>query len=307
MSNGENSWFAGAIHNQQMETSKGLVEFADVGRGPAILYFHGTGAGNDAAVIMERLLLEDGFRLIVPNRPGYFGTSLACGRSPNDCADLAAELLEQLNIERAVVIGTSGGGLPACSFAAQHPGRATALILQCALCHPFTSSRWMPRQLRWLYPLFRYHRLCLPILRIGFRWEMHKLRRDPNGVVSYMSGERQAELYDDEATNALVPLLVESELRCARLPAGIENDWANAVDEDWLRPDSVRCPTLILHDRADPLVPFAHVEWAMNCIRDAEFCDLHAGGHLIWVGKHGSKMRDVRAAFIRRQIDGAGQ
>ena len=119
-----------------------------------------------------------------------------------------------------------------------------------------------------------------------------------------MSGQRHAEICDDEATRRLVPLLVDSELRCAQHPAGIENDWANMAGERWLTPDSVRCPTLILHDRADPLVPFAHVEWAMHCIPRAEFCDLHAGGHLIWVGKDGGRMRKERAAFVRRHFNG---
>ena len=75
MSDGGDFWSTGEISNQQLETSKGLVEYADVGQGRPILYFHGTGAGNDAAVIMERSLLDDGFRLIVPNRPGYYGTA----------------------------------------------------------------------------------------------------------------------------------------------------------------------------------------------------------------------------------------
>ena len=111
MSDGNKFWSTGEISLKQVETSRGLLEYADVGQGLPILYFHGTGAGNDAAIIIERSLLDDGFRLIVPNRPGYCGTPLSCGRSPSDCADLAAELLDQLDIERVVVIGTSGGGL----------------------------------------------------------------------------------------------------------------------------------------------------------------------------------------------------
>ncbi len=304
VSNGNKFWSTGEISLKQVETLQGLFEYADVGQGLPILYFHGTGAGNDAAIIMERSLLDDGFRLIVPNRPGYYGTPLSCGRSPSDCADLAAELLDQLDIERVVVIGTSGGGLSAPSFAARHPTKTVALVLQCALSHRFASSRWMPPHLRRLYPLFRHPRVFLPILRLGYRMEMRKLQRNPNGIVSYMSGQRYSEICDDEATRELVPLLVDSELRCAQHPAGIENDWANMAGKPWLTPDSVRCPTLILHDRTDPLIPFAHVEWAMHCIPGAEFCDLHAGGHLIWVGKDGGRMRKERAAFVRRHFEG---
>lgn len=296
-------WTTRNINWQQVETSRGPVEYADVGEGLPILYFHGIGAGGDAAVIMERSLLDDGFRLIVPNRPGYYGTPITSGRSLNDCADLAAELLDYLGIKRAVVVGTSGGGMSAPRFAERHPAKAAALVLQCAVAHPLISNRWMPRHLRWLSPIFRHPRAFRTVLRFGFRREMRKLQRDPNQMFRQMCGQRLAEICDDPATCALIPLLVDSELRCSKLPSGIENDWINIAGAPWLTPGSVRCPTLILHDRADPMVPSGHLDWARDCIPDAEICDLHAGGHLIWVGSDGQRMRSVRAAFIRRHFE----
>ena len=70
----------------------------------------------------------------------------------------------------------------------------------------------------------------------------------------------------------------------------------------WLTPESVACPTLVLHDRADAVVPITHAEWALHCIASAEFCELQAAGHLIWVGRDQDKMRSQRADFIRRHI-----
>ena len=112
-------WFTGEIAQKVAHTSKGPVEYCDVGEGIPVLYFHGNGAGNDVAVMLEKSLQDDGCRLIVPNRPGYYNTPLTSGRSADDCADLAAELLNHLTVERAIVIGTSGGGLGACRFAAR--------------------------------------------------------------------------------------------------------------------------------------------------------------------------------------------
>ena len=293
------------VRSRIVQTSKGPVDVVESGDGWPILYFHGTGAGNEIVPTWEHALINEGFRLIVPNRPGYYGTPLSCGRTPDDCADVAAELLDRFGIDRVAVIGLSGGGLAASSFAARHPARTASLVLQCALCHPFTSPRWMPGHLRWLYPLFRYHRAFLPVLRFGFRRDMRKLRRNPERILSGLSGKRYPEIRDHPAARALVPLLSEGVLRCAWQPAGIENDWANDVGELWLKPNSVRCPTLILHDRADPLIPFHHVEWALHCIPHAEHCDLHAGGHLLCVGKDGGRMREQRAAFLRRHFDSA--
>jgi pimeloyl-ACP methyl ester carboxylesterase len=290
------------IEQRQVPTSKGPVEYADVGRGIPILYFHGNDAGNDAAVMMEKSLLDDGFRLIVPNRPGYYGTPLACGRSPDDCADLAAELLDRLHVERVVVVGTSAGGPAASRFAARHPQRTVALVLQCALSHPFDSGRWMPRGVGWLLPVFRHLWIFLPLLRFGHRRQIRKLARGEL-VAECMSKDRFAEIRGSQSLQSLGSLLASSMLRCSQRPDGIENDWASWTGEPWLTPESVNCPTLILHDRADSVVPIAHAEWAMHCIPSAQFCELHAGGHLIWVGRDHEKMRSQRAAFIRRHWD----
>jgi hypothetical protein len=95
---------------ETIDTACGPVEYTDVGTGEVILYFHGTGLTGDAMVPIELPLVESGFRLIVPNRPGYGSTPLSKHRSASDCADVAAALLDALNIDIANVMGSSGGG-----------------------------------------------------------------------------------------------------------------------------------------------------------------------------------------------------
>jgi pimeloyl-ACP methyl ester carboxylesterase len=191
MTNGDELWSAPEIEQQRLETAKGPLEYVDAGQGIPILYFHGNGVGNDAVVMMEKSLLDDGFRLIVPNRPGYYGTSLQCGRTPSDCADLGAALLDRLGIERAAVIGTSGGGPAACRFAARHGKRTSGLILQCALSHPFDSGQWMPVGAGSLLFVFRHLKFFMPLLRFGYRKQNRKLDRD-DFVAKCMSKERFA-------------------------------------------------------------------------------------------------------------------
>jgi pimeloyl-ACP methyl ester carboxylesterase len=252
--------------------------------------------------MIEKPLLDDGFRLIALNRPGYYGTPLSCGRSPDDSADLGAELLRELGIERAVIIGTSGGGPSACRLAARHPQTTAALVLQCALAHPFDSRQWMPPNLGLLLPLFRHIRFFMPVLRFGHRQQIRKLARK-TFVSQCMSKERFAELRDSPELHSLGRLLADSMIRCyGQQPAGTENDWVAWTGDPWLTPLSVECPTLILHDRADAVVPFAHAEWAMRCISAGELCEVDTGGHLIWVGKDRERLRRVRTKFIKRHF-----
>jgi pimeloyl-ACP methyl ester carboxylesterase len=292
-------WFNEGPQQRRMQTSKGPVEYVDVGQGIPVLYFHGNGVGNDAILVLEKSLVEDGCRLIVPNRPGYYGTPLESGTSIEDCADLAAELLEQLGIERAVVIGTSAGGPPASCFAGRHPQKTIALILQCALSYPLDTRRWVPGGNALALLILRNLWLFRPLLRFANR----RQARDPNFVSRCMSKKRFAELRTSPPLRSLRSLLMGLLVRCAERPEGTETDWANSTGKPWLAPGSVECPTLILHDRADAVAPFAHAEWAKRCVPLAQLCELQLGGHLIWVGRDREKMCGERAAFIRRHAD----
>ena len=148
----------------------------------------------------------------------------------------------------------------------------------------------------------RNSRWGLPVVRLGVRRELRRYLRDTNQIARVMSGQRYDEIRNDSVISELAAVFVQTLLRCAQQRLGMENDWANMMGEAWLEPGCVRIPTLILHDRADPLVPFAHAEWARQAIPTAELCDLRLGGHIIWLGAEASRLRQERAAFLRKHI-----
>ena len=102
----------------------------DEGHGPAIVCLHaiGHGAGDFAAL---RARLAPRWRVIAPDWPGQ-------GRSDSDrvppsavrYADLLAGLLDACAVERAVLLGNSIGGAAAIRYAAAHPERVAALVLE---------------------------------------------------------------------------------------------------------------------------------------------------------------------------------
>jgi pimeloyl-ACP methyl ester carboxylesterase len=286
---------------QRLDARHGAVEFLDVGTGLPILYFHGTGAAADAALLLEKTLLQSGCRLVIPNRPGYYGTTVGVVGCTKYCADLAADVLDHLAIERVAAIGTSGGGMPAAAFASRHPERTAALILQCGQSHQWDRGRWLPHGLGRALFLFRN-----PLFRPLLRWQNAQYAKkgfqNPISLLRRMSGSRFRELCDHVDVVQQISELSNMTLRCAAEPAGIQNDWAIMVGRNGVAKDTIECPTLIIHDQADPLVPFAHAERSQSCIPRARLLDIHAGGHLIWFGKESAMAHDQRMTFLRESL-----
>jgi pimeloyl-ACP methyl ester carboxylesterase len=102
------------------------------GNGEPIILLHGNGATSadmDVSGLVSRLSIEH--RVIAVDRPGYGYSERPRGRSwtPEAQADLIAASLDQLEIERCVVLGHSWGALVAAAMALRHPERVSKLVL----------------------------------------------------------------------------------------------------------------------------------------------------------------------------------
>lgn len=280
-------------------TSKGPLEYSEAGSGPPILYFHGTGAPGNLVFDFERPLLEAGFRLIVPNRPGYGKTPLSGNRSAAACADLAAELLSALSIDRACVMGCSGGGPFATAFAVRHAAKTACLALACAQVHRLDQRRWLGSASRWTFPF-----LANPSIRRWlfwmYRWQL--CTASPASFLKFESGPRYPDVQVDPRANELAGLALTSIRNCLVQGEGFDNDFAVYLGEDVLEPGAFLGPTLLVHDPLDPVAPIDHVQWVANCIPHAEQCLVSAGGHFVWVGKESAEMNRRRVLFCRNQF-----
>jgi pimeloyl-ACP methyl ester carboxylesterase len=96
------------------------------------LYWDGLGGCGLHANELGPLLVDRlGLRVLAPDPPGH-GASPALPPEafrPSALADLAAALLDELGVDRAVFVGFSWGGRVGCSFAGRFPGRTAALVL----------------------------------------------------------------------------------------------------------------------------------------------------------------------------------
>ena len=101
--------------SQIVDTALGRVEYGVRGDGPVVLHFHGGNVGHGGWFFLEHLVTA-GYRVLTPDRPGYLGTPIENGGTPERQADLAAALLDTLGIDRVAVVGLSAGGPGAIQF-----------------------------------------------------------------------------------------------------------------------------------------------------------------------------------------------
>jgi 2-hydroxy-6-oxonona-2,4-dienedioate hydrolase len=114
--------------SQVIQSRFGPVEYAIHGEGPPVLMLHGTGGGFDQGLAFAQPLVGLGWKVVAPSRFGYLRSAYPEDPSLEHQADAIVDLLDELGIARAPVIGGSAGALSALQFAIRHPSRCSAVV-----------------------------------------------------------------------------------------------------------------------------------------------------------------------------------
>lgn len=291
-------------HQTQMaETARGPVEYCVAGEGEVILYFHGTGGTCDGMMPFEDELARDGFRLVMPNRPGYGNTPLASNTSVTDCSDVAAALLDTLSIERVGVMGSSGGGTFALSFALTHPDRCNSLTLLCPQIHRWSSKEWMPHSGRWSLPFLKVSMLR-KLLMAGYRFQFSKITAAQ--FLKLEAGARYESVKNDQRALEVAAGSIELMTRGVMFP-GFENDMRIFVSEDvFAEGDTLQPPSMVIHDAVDPMAPVAQIDWFCSLVPSCQRVNVETAGHLVWAGRDAELVHESRLQFLRDSIAKAG-
>lgn len=255
------------------------MEVIRAGDGPPVLFVHGTPGGSDASLAMGRFLLDAGFELIAPSRPGYLGTPLAGRESFDAQADLHAALLVALGHDRAGLVAWSGGGPSGFRLAVRHPQLVTALAAFATVSGPYTSPNegiedrlvMETRPGNWLLRKLVEHAPKTTVsstLRAEGDLSRSELKEQ---VTAAMADERQAEVVLESAR-------VVGDY--SRRREGIKNDRARFTEITSLELERIRAPSLIVVGDADVDVPPAHSEFAARVIPRAELLRMERGTHL---------------------------
>ncbi|HXZ12062.1 MAG TPA: alpha/beta hydrolase [Candidatus Sulfotelmatobacter sp.] len=258
---------------QIIATPKGPIECAVSGEGPVILISHGALGGYDQglAAISSGFFGERPCRFIAVSRPGYLRTPPEIGKTPEEQADAFAALLDALKIQKAIIVGISGGGPPSLQFALRHPGRCAALFLVSAV------TERIPQPKLGILGLFLRvvtHTDFVAWITLGLA------RRYPRLFFRSILSSGELGRIRDPGVAAAGLRLMDSTMPFSARRAGLMID-ANFITELRAYPlVSIRVPTLLVHGTNDKIVPFVSSEHTAAAIPGARLIPIKRGSHL---------------------------
>jgi pimeloyl-ACP methyl ester carboxylesterase len=241
-----------------------------MGRGPDVLLLHGLG-GTRASLFETAAALSRRYRVHAPDLPG-FGSSCKPalgGYNARWFADIMLGLLDQLDVDRAHVVGNSMGGRVAIELGLTDPGRIRSLALLCP------AVAWLKRG---LHPIVRLMRPELGLLP-------HALRR------SVVASHFWSLLCDRDAVDPAVGDLVVDEFQRIYHTAGARYALLASARNIYLeapfgrngfyrRLAELQPPALFIWGSDDWLVPAAFSRHVRTWLPQAEQATLDRCGHV---------------------------
>ncbi len=250
-----------------LTTSQGQLEYAVKGERTPVLVLHGAGGGYDQGLWSARIAFGTGYRVISVSRFGYLRTPIPEAPSIKGQAAMYKELLDHLNIEKAIILGTSAGGPSAMQFANDYPGRTSALVLLSAV-----SEATVPGD----KPAF-YIGIINTIQKSDYAyWVVAKFMQ--SSILSLMGVPGDVYAQFSEAQKELAQEMLDTMHPMSQRYAGTLND-GQMIQRDPIATQSISAPTLILHAKDDALVSFHHAEHAHEVIKDSQLTAFATGGH----------------------------
>jgi 3-oxoadipate enol-lactonase len=226
---------------------------------PAVLLLHGLGANGSSWTLQFDALMEAGFRPIAPDVPGF-------GKSPYDgkgwsisrVSNAMADLLIELEVGPAHVVGISMGGIIAQQLILDNPNMVRKLVL----ANTFSILR--PKQLSgWFYFLQRF--LLVHLLGLPTQAKFVAKRIFP--------GQDQQELRD-----LLVQQISQTDPRAYRATMrslGLFNSSK--------RLSEITAPTLVITSDHDTTVPMDNQKFLVEHIQSAHQVVISNAGHAVTI------------------------
>lgn len=116
---------------------------------PPVVFIHGASGNLKDMMLSLRSSLEGRAQLLFLDRPGHGWSERGSdNEDPDGQARTIAALMDEVGIDRAIIVGHSFGGASAVAFALGHPEKVAGLVLVSAATHP-----WPGGKTSWYYPI----------------------------------------------------------------------------------------------------------------------------------------------------------
>ena len=289
---------------QVIETSRGPVEYAVHGQGPVLLSVHGSFGGHDQGLALAECFRKNGFTVVAVSRPGYLGTPLGRGTTPEAQADVLAALVEALDLGPVAVAGASAGGPPSYALALRHPELVTALVEIDSVSMRYARGEEMSRVEKVFF-----------LSKPGLWFADWCMRRFPRSTIrgflksaSTLTGnaleERAGHVVSDPDRLAFIQLMTGTMSHdWGRRKQGVLNDLAFLAGLDPMPVAGVRCPALVVHGDADGDVPFEHGRYAAQTMPDAELLTVPGGSHFgFWMSDAAQEVQARAVAWLKETL-----
>jgi pimeloyl-ACP methyl ester carboxylesterase len=280
------------MKSQIAQTAHGSIEYTLLGNGPVVLVCHGT-SSNCFSTEMAGPLVEAGFSVLTPSRPGYGRTPLNGCRTAAEAAQAMVALLDSLLIPACAVVAISGGGPTGVALAGGFPLRVARFVLAEAVTRPEDrpNEPSYKDQAAFYGPM---HFLTWGLLGLMSRLSPRGMARQTLAIFSTHDPEDGMRKLSAEDVQEICRFYQGHSSR-----KGALNDGTHTVGVDLLK--SIRQPTLVIHSREDKSVPFSHAEWSLKHISQAEMCQAGCTGHFFWIGPDYPLIMQKLVAFLNVQ------
>jgi pimeloyl-ACP methyl ester carboxylesterase len=289
----------------RVKTSNGRMAIQQAGEGPPVVMLHGLG-GTKVSFLPTQAALAPSHRTIAVDLPGFGDSDKPVGSyDAKFFARWVVGLLDELEIDRAHVIGHSMGGRVAIELGMSHPDRVDCLALMTPSLAWLRDKRWTP-----------YLKLLRPELAFLQPAPRLIVERFVRAAIPGANGGWSAAGIDEFLRSYLSPRGRVAFYAAAR------NIYLEEGEEFWTRLEAVEARSLFIWGRRDQLIPVGFARHVRRALPAAEHIELdcghipqferpaqtHAalGRFLRGVPTHGGRTRSRATGASRRTQSGRG-